>query len=119
MHILDSFFNYCSHVFEKKGDDLYAVFKAAFNHHANGVKTAGIKAFSGFLVTANKKSFAKVETLIVPFYDVTYHLLVNDKCNTTGLEILADLVEVEPKILKKSFNKLFELLQKVIGVKNL
>ena len=32
LQILDGFFNYSSHVFDKRGDELYVIFKNAFNH---------------------------------------------------------------------------------------
>lgn len=38
LKILNTFFNYSSHVFDKRGDDLFAIFKNAFNHSNNKIK---------------------------------------------------------------------------------
>ena len=44
-----------------------------------------MKAFSGYVMSVDKKEVAKLESLVIPLYQVSFHLLVNDKGNTEGL----------------------------------
>lgn len=70
------------------------IFQKAFTHDNNKVKACGLKAFSGYVLSADKASISKLEQLMVPFYQVAYHLLVNDKGNSEGLEAISDIIEM-------------------------
>lgn len=117
--ILENFFSFCPELFANEYAQLIAIFQKAFGHENNKIKSAGIKAFSGYIFSVDRAAMSKLETLIVPFYQVVYYLLVNDKGNSEGLEAIADIIEMEPKILKKSFNELFELVQNIIKLKDI
>jgi hypothetical protein len=43
------------------------------------------------------------EDLVIPIYEAAYCLLLNDKGNDEGLEVVSDIVEQQPKFLRKTF----------------
>lgn len=117
--ILENFFSYCPEVFENMSEQLLVVFAKSFEHSNNKIKSAGANAFSGFIISVDKKLAAKLEVLVIPFYQTIYHLIVNDKGNTDGLEALINVIEIEPKVFKKTFNELNELIQNIVKAKNI
>lgn len=44
---------------------------------------------------------------------------MNTNSNEEGLEVLAEMIEIEPKFFKKKFKELNELLQNIFKIKNL
>lgn len=58
--ILENFFSYCADLFASQTDHLCTIFKKSFEHENNKVKSAGIKAFSGYVMAADKKTMAKL-----------------------------------------------------------
>lgn len=104
LKILNPFFVHSPHVYDKKVDELYVIFKKSFMHQSNRIKDIGIQCYCRFLITDNKKARVQMDSLMVPFFEATYHLIVNDNLNIEGLQLICDLSEVFPKILKKKFN---------------
>lgn len=95
------------------------VFAKSFEHTNNKVRSAGASAFSGYIISVDKKAVSKLEGLIIPFYQNVYYLLMNDNGNTDGLDALISVIEIEPKVFKKTFNELNELVQNIIKAKNI
>lgn len=117
--ILENFFSYCPELFDKVNEQLLVVFAKSFEHTNNKVRSAGASAFSGYIISVDKKAVSKLEGLIIPFYQNVYHLLMNDNGNTDGLDALISVIEIEPKVFKKTFNELNELVQNIIKAKNI
>jgi hypothetical protein len=45
-------------------------------------------------------------------------LIVNDNGNTDGLDALISVIEIEPRVFKKTFNELNELVQNIVKYKD-
>lgn len=119
LSILECFFSYCPELFSKEVDQFVVIFRKAFVHEKNSVKSAGIKCFANYAFSLDKKRMSKLEPLVLPFYEVAYHLLVNDNQNSDGLDTISEIVETEPHFLKKTFPQLNELVHKIAGIKSL
>jgi len=59
------------------------------------------------------------EDLVIPIYEAAYFLLLHDNNNDEGLEVVSDLVEQQPKFLKKTFRELNQLMYNVISIPKL
>lgn len=118
LSILENFFNYCPELFNNVNDQLVTIFAKALEHKNNKIRAVGASAFSGYIISVDKKAVAKLENLIIPFYQTVYHLIVNDNGNTDALDALVGVVEIEPKVFKKTFNELNDLVQNIVKYKN-
>lgn len=65
------------------------------------------------------KEAAIYEDLVIPIYEAAYYLLTQDNGNEEGLEIVGDIVEQQPKFLKKSWGQLNELMVNIIKIPGL
>ena len=54
------------------------------------------------------------EDLVIPIYEATYALLLADPTMDDGIEIVGDVVDQQPKFLKKTFIQLNELMLNII-----
>jgi hypothetical protein len=102
-NILETFLSYAPDVFAKHRNELYAVFKNSLIHSDANIKCAGLKALSTHLQVLETKEMSIYEDLVIPIYEAAYFLLINDKGNEEGLEVVSDIVEQQPKFLKKTF----------------
>lgn len=118
-NILESFFSFAPEHFRDDGNNLFTLFKAGLCHDNNKMKLSALKAFSSYLEILEPKKHAPFQELTLQIYNVVYHLLVNDKGNEEGLEVLSDMIEVEPKFFKKKFKELYELMQTIFKIPKL
>jgi hypothetical protein len=102
-NILETFLTYAPDVFSKHRNELYAVFKNSLIHSDIKIKSAGLKALSTHLQVLETKEMIIYEDLVIPIYEAAYCLLLNDKGNDEGLEVVSDIVEQQPKFLRKTF----------------
>lgn len=118
-NILETFLSYAPDVFTKHKNELYALFKNALIHSDCKIKSAGMKALSTHLQILETKEMAIYDDLVIPIYEAAFYLLTNDKGNEEGLEIVSDLVDQQPKFLKKTFVQLNELMINVVKIQGL
>lgn len=118
-HILESFLSLAPDTFAKHQNELYALFKNALIHSDTKIKAAGLKALGTHLQVLETKEMAIYQDLVIPIYEAAYYLLVNDKGNEDGLEIVSDIVDTQPKFLKKTFSQLNDLIINVIKIPGL
>ena len=109
-NILETFLSYAPDVFTKYRNELYAVFKNSLIHSDIKIKSAGLKALSTHLQVLETKEMSIYDDLVIPIYEAAYCLLVQDNGNDEGLEVVSDIVEQQPKFLKKTFGQLNTLM---------
>jgi hypothetical protein len=77
-----------------------------------------LRSFSSYLEVLETKKHKQFEPIIIDLFKGVYDLL-NTFGNEEGLEVLSEMIDIEPKFFKKNFKELNELLQNIFKIKNL
>jgi hypothetical protein len=101
-YILESFFAFSPEYFKEDSNDLYALFKNSFCHENEKLKLAAMRSFSSYLGALETRKHKQFEDIILPLFEAIFSLLKKHN-NEEGLEILSEMIDIEPKFFKKRF----------------
>ena len=83
------------------------------------MQLSALNAFSSYLQIIETKEQKPFKGIIMDIYKAVYNILVNDKGNEDGLEVLSEMLDIEHKFFKQNFQQLNELLQSIFKIPNI
>mmetsp|Transcript_58138 Transcript_58138/g.66994 ORF Transcript_58138/g.66994 Transcript_58138/m.66994 type:complete len:1102 (-) Transcript_58138:178-3483(-) len=112
--ILKGAFDYSSESFLAYKSELSGFFQAGLKSENFDIKLSALEALCSLLSTIEPREVKAFENLVPDLIETTQILATEDEFKASAaLESLLDLVEAEPKIIRKHFILLFKTMQNI------
>jgi hypothetical protein len=88
------------------------------SHENAKLKLSALRCFSSYLEVLEPKKQTIFQGLVLNIYEAVF-LLIEKNNDEEGLEVLSEMLEVEPKFFRKTFKELVELLTRIFKIPNI
>jgi len=104
----------------QKRNEIYTLVKQGISHANSSIKLSAIEAMGAFIDVNEPKETKIFEDLLAPTLETIYSLIkTEESIGQNALEVICDLVDVEPKFFKKNFNFFFIFFVKLSEEKSI